>query len=398
MAAWPDLKGQRIGQALFGALLHEQYIVTEDRSNAERADFHYLVALALMGQNVRFKAMILGELGILHADVGNYRIGLGYLLERDKLPYVDNAEGLDVHLSLSETLLHVGREDEAAKQAELAIQLLERNPNLARYRLLALDWAALTNLAAKHFDRALALYNEEIPAIEAEGAGIPERARVVTRLARAAAAVGAGASEAALADMDVVATRLQEPRAREELRWPHATIERTAETYRLIVSGLRARAYHRLGRLPEEAAALESRLGVLEAQFVASTRAEVLQDELFTAAALAINAAARQDEHAATRWLGRAISLADDLRAREPEDSLRGAVDIALLAAHLSVSMRVAVVPDLAGRLDRLATDLTHHPDPDLAAQRRWIEVYLPLVAGSSPPVLASIPALPSNP
>jgi tetratricopeptide (TPR) repeat protein len=161
---------------------------------------HYLVALELVGDNARFRAMILGELGLMHTDVGNYRIALGYLLERDKLPYSDNAEGLDVLLSKAQALLHVGRDKDAAAAGDAALAMIARNPALAPYRLLALDWAAVDNLAAGRFARALALYDEEIPLLDASTRPLfADRNRMVARIARAAAAVGANAPARALA-------------------------------------------------------------------------------------------------------------------------------------------------------------------------------------------------------
>ncbi len=130
--------------------------MTGDLATAERANVHYLIALELVGDNARFRATILGELGLLHTDVGNYRIALGYLLDRDKLPSMDNAEGLDVLLSKAQALLHVGRDRDAAAAAEAAIAMIGRNPALGPYRTLALDWAAVDNLAAGSFPRALA--------------------------------------------------------------------------------------------------------------------------------------------------------------------------------------------------------------------------------------------------
>src|SRR5207244_1453876 len=124
---------------------------------------------------------------------GNYRIALGYLLARDKLPYSDNAEGLDVLLSKAQALLHVARDREAAAAGDAALEMIARNRQLARYKLLALDWAAIDNLAAGRFTRALALYDQEIALLSApntealEGAERASRNRIVLRVARAAA-------------------------------------------------------------------------------------------------------------------------------------------------------------------------------------------------------------------
>lgn len=380
-ASWSDLKEQRIAQALFGALLHEEYLMTHDVATAERANVHYLVALELMGQNARFRAMILGELGLLHTDVGNYRIALGYLSERDKLPYTDNSEGLDVRVSEAEALLHVARDADAVTAAEQAISMIERNPALARYRVLALDWAALSNLAAGHFARALALYGEEIPLLDAAGKGITERNRVVARVSRAAAAIGAGQPALALPDLDYLDARLGDAAVRETLRWPHATTAHVTRTYRLIAAGLRASAYRGLGQLEREAPAIEERRALLGEQFADTGRVEVEQQQMLADAQLAINASERGDSAAAAAALGSALNRGDDLRARAGGVSSKEVLDMLLLAAELSVSMRRSLVLDLPKRIDTASLEMLQRRDSALGPYQRWFEIYGPLVA-----------------
>src|SRR5262249_35989817 len=82
-SAWSERHEEPIAQALYGALLHEEYLQTGDLGTAEQANVNFLVALELVGDSPRYRAMILGELGLLHTDVGNYRIALGYLIQRD---------------------------------------------------------------------------------------------------------------------------------------------------------------------------------------------------------------------------------------------------------------------------------------------------------------------------
>src|SRR5262249_736335 len=152
--------------------------------------------------------MLLGELGVLHTDVGNYRIALGYLLERDKFPYADNAEALDVLLSKAQALLHLGRDADAVVAAEAALRLIAKQPELAPYRLLAPDLAAVDNLAAGNFARALALYDLELPLLTAAHAA---RTQLVLHVSRAAAAVGAKHPARALPDLDYVDAQLANP-------------------------------------------------------------------------------------------------------------------------------------------------------------------------------------------
>jgi len=392
-ASWSDFKEERVPQALFGALLHEEYIESQDLAAAERANVHYLIALELVGDSPRLGAMILGELGLLHTDVGNYRIALGYLLERDKLPYSDNTEGLDVLLSKAQALLHVGKEGEAAAAGEAALAMISRNPALAPYRLLALDWAALDNLAAERPARALALYDEEIPLLDRSLGPQAERNRIVTRFGRAAAAVGANEPARALADLDYVDRRLEDPTTVATLLWPHATIDHVARAYRIISSGLRANANRELGRLDGEARAMTTRLTLLDARFQESHRAEVAREEMLCEAQLALNASQRRDTPSAARWLTRALARADDLRARGSGQLDREQLDVLWLAAELTVSMKATLVADLARRLTAASSEITARREPSLRPYARWFEVYLSLVAPGAPMLQGAVAA-----
>jgi WD40 repeat protein len=384
-ASWSELKEERLGQALFGALLHEQYLQTSELAAAEQANMHYLIALELVGENPRLRAMILGQLGLLHTDVGNYRIALGYLLERDKLPYTDNSEGLDVLLSKAQALLHVGREADAAAAGEAALAMIARNPALAKYRLLALDWAAVDNLAAGHFARALALYDQEIEVLDAPGAHVGERSRIVTRVSRAAAAVGSNEPSRALGDLDYVDGQLRDRKRVAALQWPHATADDVARAYRLIASGLRANANRELGRLDAEARAITTRLTILEQQGKETSRPEFEGEEMLAETQLAWNAGQRHDAAMVGHWLGRALARADDLRARAHGVSDRQQLDVLRLAAQLTVSMGRALVVDLAKRIHAASEEMAVRREPSLRSYQHWLEIYEPLVTGGRP-------------
>ncbi len=384
-ASWSELKEERMGQALFGALLHEEYLQTGDLGTAERANVHYLVGLELGGDNARFRATILGELGLLQTDVGNYRIALGYLLERDKLPYTDNSEGLDVLLSKAQALLHVGREADAAAAGDAALAMIARKPALAPYRLLALDWAAVDNLAAGNFARALALYDQEIPLLDAAVAPVGERNRMVTRLSRAAAAVGATEPYRALVDLDYLEKRLNDPKTVATLQWPHATADQVARAYRLIASGLRANANRELGRLDAEAQAIGARRAILEEQLGETHRVEIEREEMLAEAQLAWNASQRHDARSAGAWLGKALGLADDLRARANGVRDKEQLDVLWLAAELTVSMGETLVASLPKRIETASAELAARREPSLRSYERWFEIYGPLVTRAGP-------------
>jgi hypothetical protein len=392
-SSWSELKEERVAQALFGALLHEEYLETSDLAAAEGANVHYLIALELVADNARFRAMVLGELGLLHTDVGNYRIALGYLLERDKLPYSDNAEGLDVLLSKAQALLHVGREAEAAVAGEAALAMIARTPALTPYRLLALDWAAVDHLAAGHFARALALYDQEMPLLDASRDPLAERNRMVARVARAAAAIGAKEPSRALADLDYVERGLHDAKTVTTLQWPHATPDQVARAYRLITSGLRASANRELGRLDAEAQAIAVRRAILEAQFGETNRVEIEREEMLAEAQLALNAVQRHDAAAAGDWLGRALARADDLRARANGVTDPDQLDVLFLAAELTLSMHRALVADLPKRIEAASVEMATRREPSLRSFARWLEIYGPLVTpvGAAPGAIGPV-------
>src|SRR5690606_19981416 len=161
------------------------------------------------------------------------------------------------------------------KAADQALAMVDAKPRLARFATLALDRAALYNLAAGRFERALALYDRELPTLET-GASDAEglRNRLVVRLARCAAALGAGQPQRALEDLDTVDRDLATPAVQATLSWAHATPRYVQRSYRIIAAGLRANAETQLGRLDTAARALEQRRSLFLEQFAESDRDE----------------------------------------------------------------------------------------------------------------------------
>ncbi len=387
---WSVLKEKRIAQALDGALLHEEFLRTGDLASVEKANNHYLVALELVGNNARFRAMILGELGLLHVAVGNYRIAVGYLEDRDKLPYTDNSEGLGVHLALARALLHVGRDAEAAKKAEDALAMIDRTPALSKYRVVALDRAAVCHLSAGDFERALALYDEEIPLLDAmTGPAWPHapRNRFVARVARAAAEVGANQPARAIEDLSGVERELADSDRLKGLIWPNGSSEGVSRTYRVLANGLRAQAYGKLHRLDAAAQAIAvQHTLLLERLKKSGERTDVQRQVLLSEARLAMNAGARNDVAAAREWVTKALATSDDLEARGLGAIDADQLDVLRMAAELAVSMRAPLVPDLSARLEAATKKIASGRNPSLRPYARWLEIYEPLVATYAAP------------
>jgi tetratricopeptide (TPR) repeat protein len=384
-SSWQELKNQRAARALYGAIQHEDFLRGHAPSAAERANRHYLVALDLVRNNVRYRAMLLGALGLLHTQVGNFHIALGYLEQRDKLPYVDNAAGLAVSLARARALLHVGREAEAAQAADQALAMVDATPKLARFVPLALDRAALYNLAAGRFERALALYDRELPTVEtgpSDTEGL--RNRLVVRLARCAAALGAGQPQRTLEDLDRVERDLATPAVQATLNQARATPRHAQRAYRIIAAGLRANAEIKLGNLDAAAHALEQRRALFLEQFAESDRDEDIRSVTLAEMRLAENAVDRQDPGQAARWLGQALEHADTLieRTHAPVDA--GQLDVLWFAAQLHSTGNTPMPFDVPKRLGQARRSLIDQRDPAWRSYLAWFEIYLAL--GANPP------------
>ncbi|AKV00408.1 hypothetical protein AKJ09_07071 [Labilithrix luteola] len=395
-ASWSELKKQCMAQSLYGALQHAEYLRTRDLALAEKAGTHYLVALELVGTNQRYKAMVLGQLGLLHTEVGNYRIALAYLQDRDRLPYAENSEGFAVRLAKARCHLHVGHEKDAADEADEALAMTESAQRLAQYRILALDRAALYNLSANRFERALALYDEELKRLESDASPMAARNRFVARLARAAAALGAEQPNRALADLDAVDRGLSDPGLSANLGWPHATNEQVVRSYRLITSGLRARTLQKIGQLDGAARSLETRRALLEAELAATGREEFVRLLALLEAQRADIAIERRDEKTAAAALKKALEHADNLHDLSKGAVDRDQLDVLWLAAQSNVLSHTPVSSDLPNRLGKAGKLVSTPATPVNRSYARMFEIYEtltgPLVKGDSHDAPASPP------
>ena len=226
--------------------------------------------------------MILGELGLLHTDVGNYRIALGYLLERDKLPYSDNAEGLDVLLSKAQALLHVGREADAADGGRRGARDDRAQPR-----------ARAVPLARARLGRA---GQPRRGALRARARALRRGGPAPRRLAqpRSPSAIASWRAwrgrrprsepttpARALVDLDYVEARLARP---EDGRRRSSGRTRPRSTWRAPTDSSRAvcgaSANRELGRLDAEAQAILARRTILEERLGETNRVEIEREEM----------------------------------------------------------------------------------------------------------------------
>ncbi len=379
-----DPRNQRMASALDGAIMHQQFIEKGDSTLAMRANVHDLIALDLAGNDARMRAMLLGALGVLHASVGNYELALSYLKRRDELPWVDDAASLAARMAEARAQLHAGHDRDAARIADESLAMTERAPGLAEYRVVALDRAALYNLSAGRFDRALALYDRLVSLL---GEGSPRdaasarRNRFVARTARAAAAIGAGKPARALEDLAVIEPALRDPSMRDVLAWPHANVDDTMATYRTITAGLRANAHGALGQLDAQGRALAENRAHYAERFARTNHDDLLRALGLVETRLATNAADRGDAKAAGDWLAAALTHADALSVRTSPSIPRAQIDVIWLASELTALVHVQPTFDVHKRLAAARADISTRHDRRLDRVARWLEVYDVLIS-----------------
>jgi hypothetical protein len=377
-SSWSELKKQCMPQALSGAIAHEEFLRTGQLASAERASARYLVALELVNNNLRYKAMVLGQLGILHTQVGNYRIALGYLEDRNRLPYTENSEGFAVLLARARALLHVGKEKEAAAQADEALGMLDKTPRLAKFRILAIDRAALYNLAAGGFTRALSLYDEELALLDKDRSAEALRNRFVVRLARAAAALGANQPARVGSDLDEVDRALADSAFAKSLTWAHATGEQVVRSYRIIAAGLRAQTAQKLGQPDAALRALGTRRDLLEEAQAKAERGEYAQMLALVEAQIAESALERRDDGRARAAIEKALAHTDNMRDRAKGKVDTDQLDVLWLAVQMNSHAPKTI--DLPKRLEKATDAILAQGSPRaFRSYQRWFEIYLTL-------------------
>ena len=371
----PALRGKPEPQVVWGALLHEQFLDSHDLAAVQKANLHYLLALDLTTRNPRYRSHILSALALLQSEVGNWRIALGYLADRDKLPIADDFGGIEHRLIEARTLMHVDREEDAAAAVDKALDVVDKTPALAELLPLVLDRDALYQLAAGSFDRSLQLYDRLIPTLHGD------RNLVVAHLARAGAALGHGDAQRTLSDLDLVDRGLAGDKLADVLVFPHTTPATTLRNYRLMASGLRANAELRLGKLDAAVVTLERRRALAAERYAATAVDEHLRGLALVEARLADVARERHDLAAANHWLGLAYADARAWRKKTGVPLHNDNLDLLRLAADMRLDGQLQIFADLPRRLDHAVGRLAREHDPAFRIQQRWLEVDAALLA-----------------
>jgi tetratricopeptide (TPR) repeat protein len=269
-ATWP--RSMEI-QHVWGTVLHQRALRTGKKQFAIDAHSHYMLALDLARDNVRFRAALLQQLGLLQASLGNHRIALAHFTDRDRLPYVRAEAELNLRMAMARSYFQVGMHAEAVDAAQKAVALTESTVELGRYRPLILDRLALYSQAAGGHVRAFELYETLLSMSEAEpaDAGNARLNRIKLHLGAVASALGAERHAEALRHIAEVESLLAAgkdldgPRAQLDIGRPVPRFART--DYEILVAGLRAQAHRGAGDLAAATTAMERRQGMLERRF-----------------------------------------------------------------------------------------------------------------------------------
>ncbi len=246
----------------------------------------------------------------------------------------------------------------------------------------------MLNLAAGRFARALELYDLDVPLADADSGPGGVRNRVVIRLARAAAALGANQPRRALDDLNVVDGALGDPRVTATFKWPHAAPADVLDTYRLIASGLRANADRAAGdsgrRLQRAGAAARGVRGAPQTLGPRrDLRALILAELRLTRAAVDRRAAGE-----AGRWATQAVEDGAKLtkRTHAPVDAAE--LDALWMAAELGAAS-VPLSFDLVKSLREVSGRPIKEHDRVWRGYQAWFEAYLALAttpASTGPP------------
>lgn len=313
---------------LWGYVAYQRFLRTGDRLAAVEANAHALIALDLARDTPRARAAVLDLVARVQAAVGNYGLALGWLEARAKLPFASPPQQLSHCLAQARARYHTGDAAGAAEDAERCVAMTA-NPDgeAARFRPLALDRAGLYHLAAAQPAAAAERYAELWPLVErADGSewmrvieksadpraaaaraawarADAERNRLTTRLGQASAALALGPAQASAALGFVAeAERLLALGAPPPRQGPYGRElplqALSAQSYTLLLLGLRAAAHAAAGDFAAASRAMRSRRDAVAARWKAGGLDEDRYELALCEAQLARFAAGRGERSA----------------------------------------------------------------------------------------------------
>lgn len=389
---------------LWAFVAYQRFLRTGDRLAAVEANAHALLALDLAGDdrgdNPRARAAVLDLVGRVQSAVGNFGLALGWLEQRGKLPFASPRAQLSHCLALARARYHTGDAVTAAADAERCVAMTANlEGEAARYRPLALDRAGLYHLAAGQPAAAAASYAELWPLVERGagtttatkaskgGAAVDEAARnrLTTRLGQASAALALGDQAAAaltfVADAERLLARGAPPPRPGAYGRERTTPALPADSYHLLLLGLRAQAHAQAGDFAAASRVLTERRDLVARRLAAGELDEDRYELALCEAQLAAFAQrsgrprAQVLEHlgaARKQWLAWSLSTGT------PVEDTGLAILNSFAELHLSSGVPMSQLGfDLAAELTASYTQLNLVRNPAWEAARVRIATYL---------------------
>jgi hypothetical protein len=375
---------------LRGYLLHQRFIRTGDKQDANSANNHYLLALDLARDNPRFTASLLQQAGLLQATLGNHRIALGHLTRRDRLPHVRPEGELNLRMALARSYFHIGKHQLAVGQAERALKLVDGNKKLGAYRPLVIDRLALYRQSAGKPAGALQLYRQLGPLVDTGDPGdLGARInRLKVRLGTASAALDDGKPKAALGKLAEVQSILDsaEP-LRPVVESPEESIfdehRFGRDDYKILTAGLQARAYRELKDFAAADRAMQLRYDLLAARFGDTDTDEDLLEMARSCHHLGEAAYRSKQLDQARKYLEKGFGHSEMYNQRTGSDV--NEVGLRLLQAyaelHLYGKLELSKYTlDLTKQLGKVYDFICEHPSPNWEADRFLLGLYLTML------------------
>ncbi len=362
---------------LYGYLAHREFHHSGDKRMAMIAHSRYYLALDLAPRNVRRKAALLHELGLLQAALGNHHLALLHLDERERLPFLHPSAELSFRLAKARSHYHRGQDADAGANIDAALALVSQHPSLSKYQILVLDRAAFYQYVGQQYEKAFEDYAALLPVIAGES--LAERLK---------GAIGLGATALRLERYPEAVEALAQAQRLLESREPMRRTEPagaiavrlTKADYRPIVDGLLAQAYR--GNGDHEAALTHFRARRASLRLLWRDRG--LETYLHDAAAashqMAYSALQLGRVQDAVTYLEEGLRGAAEYRTRSGADV--DEVTVALLAASLELHLAGAVPVtawsfDLPTAVHQAFTAMNRNPNPRWRHQNALFTWYL---------------------
>jgi len=379
---------------LWAYALHQRTRRTKSRDAALAANRHYLLALDLARDRPRARAALLEGVGLLTASLGNHRRALQHFAERERLPFMRPGSELALRHAQARSLYFVRRDAEARAAAQRALAIVEKHPELKRFRIAIVDRVAFYHLSAGEHADSRDRYRELLKLLSRRDAS-PARRRnqVRARAALASALIGTGELDEALGSLDTLDELVGQGPLYEQRDDDAPALSLLddyrygVDQYRILSAGLRATALRRLGRLDDARSSLKRRRRLLQERFDDGTADEDLYDLARTSYQLGQIAYEGGRKADARQWLEQ--GLEESAQYNESTGSDVTEAHLALLRAYAELHLYGGVARsdlrrDLEQELRAAYSFIAKFPNPEWAPERFLFGLYLTMISVSS--------------